>query len=775
MGFFSFRRSKSKPAPGSPAPVELDQLRSAMTEASSEGRNAFFYFALFGLYFMVAVAGTTHENLLRGSTIAMPGLGVGLPIVGFYAFVPLLFILLHLYVLLQVFIVARTLNSYRISIALQSGTNQIQPRDPIASSFLTTQWLFGYRPKGIYTIVVWMTLIVLPLLFLVVAQVRFLPYHLGYVTWLHRLYILIDMVAILPFWLLVLKYRNQWLTGRTSARGQRLRAVYGALSYLFLASLSLVTSVFVFLVATVPGDAMERCLVDESRSLWCSPVRGIRNALSSIPVGSLGGNFAIETSADGRRMLAITHDLFEGPKTWLNLQRNLVVRYAQLVVAEPPPVSAASTAAAGEPANRTTEELAVDAERLAKEKQAAWEGKGINLRGRDLRFADLSGSDLRGADFRGADLDGAIVENAKLLAARIGDIPSKEVAYCPEHLKTHDGQGNEFCRTRMTGADLSGSDLRFVEGWKADLRSARLTGANLEGADLRQSSLQGAWLAWATLTDARLQEARLDLAVLREITAPGVNFEGASLNRVMLRGSDVHSAKIGGADLEAADLSETDLTGAVLNVTGGPCRQHLAAANLTGAKGFRGCGPTLPGLPLPSSGVDFGQASVRGIESYQLAQTWQLYRLACGRGDGRAGEDFWAPIGVARQIWDEYDYAQSHDYAGKSISQNLIYLLTGVMLYNGQEQSCKNADQLNNADICLLHKIRNLWEHDNGDKETALSAIQTKWWKDHPEELDDDKGVLFSPRIQLAAGTMMRECHAAVEQRQDGAGTGGGT
>jgi uncharacterized protein YjbI with pentapeptide repeats len=750
MRFFRSHRFQGEPRSGNLEPGDLDRLRSAIAEASSEARNAFFYFALFGLYFIVAVAGTTHEDLLRGSTVAMPGLGVGLPIVGFYALVPLLFILLHLYVLLQVFTLAGLVNFYRLPIA-SADAMKARFQEPSPSPFLITQWLLAYPPKFVYSIVVWSTLVILPLTFLVAAQLRFLPYHSELITWLHRSYIVIEMVIVLSFWLLIMMYRDRRLADQTAACGRAWRAVYWRLSYPLLAGFGLLTSMFVFLVATVPGDAVERCLLGGSLPVWCSVVHSVRSVL-----GSVNGEFEIKRSPDGRRMLAITYDLFEAPGTRLGLRRNLVVRYAHLVRSDPAP-GTGNSAQQGKALEGSDKRPATSADELARKEQEAWKDRGINLRGRDLRFADLTGSDLRGADLRGADLEGAIVQNARLLAARIRDIPSEElVKECPEDLQTSDGQGKSFCPTRMAGIDLSGSDLRFVEGWKADLRSADLKSTNLEGADLRQSILQGALLTWATLTNAKLQEAHLDLAVLREITAPGVNFEKATLKGAMLRGGDVQNAKVGGADLKSADLGQANLTGATFRLEG-TYQQYLAGADVTLAKGFPGFSQSMPNFDFVIPGFDATEHSKLDIENYEFSWILEISKVAC-----ESDNPTWAPTGVVRRIWDEYDYAQSHDYLKKRTAQDLIYLLAGLLLYDGPGQKCQNTKRLNNHSICLLHKIRSLWEMGIPDRRARFGQLRGHWSKDHPEILDGDKSLLFNSTIQLASQQAMRACETVV-------------
>ena len=71
----------------------------------------------------------------------------------------------------------------------------------------------------------------------------------------------------------------------------------------------------------------------------------------------------------------------------------------------------------------------------------------------------------------------------------------------------------------LSGADLSGCNLRKADLGRAklqgaNLRDADLTGANLGNADLRQADLTGARLADVSLHRTQLAGARLDEALL---------------------------------------------------------------------------------------------------------------------------------------------------------------------------------------------------------------------------------------------------------------------
>ena len=98
-------------------------------------------------------------------------------------------------------------------------------------------------------------------------------------------------------------------------------------------------------------------------------------------------------------------------------------------------------------------------------------------------FANLSGADLSGADLRDVDISGW-----------------------------------RFTGTNLRDADLSGANLLGAEFEDADLSGADLTAANLRGADLRGADLSGANLTDANLRNANLSGANLSGANLADVT-----------------------------------------------------------------------------------------------------------------------------------------------------------------------------------------------------------------------------------------------------------------
>jgi uncharacterized protein YjbI with pentapeptide repeats len=141
----------------------------------------------------------------------------------------------------------------------------------------------------------------------------------------------------------------------------------------------------------------------------------------------------------------------------------------------------------------------------------------------------------------------------------------------------------DFAAINMTGADLSGMDLR-----DADLSNAFFESVKFDGADLRGAKLVGAVLAHASLADVRLdgadlRKANLGKAHLLRTNLSDANLGEAKLAQADLREAILHRARLDGADLHGASFIDTDASG-VLGEKLILVETKLAGIKLAGAK-----------------------------------------------------------------------------------------------------------------------------------------------------------------------------------------------
>jgi uncharacterized protein YjbI with pentapeptide repeats len=119
-------------------------------------------------------------------------------------------------------------------------------------------------------------------------------------------------------------------------------------------------------------------------------------------------------------------------------------------------------------------------------------------------------------------------------------------------------QNNSSVQPDLSGADLSGANLRGADLSKANLRGADLSKANLDGANLSQSNSGAADLSGANLCGVRL--GATDLSGARLVSA---DLTGAVFSRQ-------HALSEGAVRLyisQALNLDDADLSGAHLSNT----------------------------------------------------------------------------------------------------------------------------------------------------------------------------------------------------------------
>jgi uncharacterized protein YjbI with pentapeptide repeats len=136
----------------------------------------------------------------------------------------------------------------------------------------------------------------------------------------------------------------------------------------------------------------------------------------------------------------------------------------------------------------------------------------------------------------------------------------------------------------LSGARLSGENLRGV-----DMTHARVNGAVLDGADLRDARLTGVPMQRANLKGAKLEEATLDKADLDNADLRDASLQGASLQGAVLKGvrlsaeTNINGARLEGADLRNVTLLEVLFAGSHIDSKTQFDREGLRGANASGA------------------------------------------------------------------------------------------------------------------------------------------------------------------------------------------------
>ncbi len=507
-------------------PVNPYSLLEAVNHSSDTAHTGWIIFLAIMTYFMIAVAGVTHQDLLLQTPVALPILQVEIQIAQFFQFAPIVLVLLHLGLISQLTLLAReTLEFDQAVRLLEISDQRSHPLRLELNNFFFVQAIAGPHRSAVMSLFLhgmsWLTLVILPVVLILYIQVVFLPYHDVNITWTHRIALLIDIILLVSVGIFLTRPETSFFEAFTRSSSAH------PITFALTTSVLLVVAFFSVFIATVPGEKFDRI----TQSVF-GGAKGEDGFVSGFAVPLLA-------SGDDGALLGV-------------FRRNLVV---------------------------------VDTD-LVSNKDIAEGESSLSLRGRDLRYAKLDRSDLSHADFTGANLEGASFIGTDLTAARLQCADLTELLLSEDRVKARcvNATRANFTRAKGTGAILSGIDLTAgkleeakLEG--AELPYAILTGANLssvnldkadltggvraeaasfliaslQGADLTGAQLQGADFSSAALQGAVLNHAQLQGAVLTD-----VDFEAASLHQAKLQGANMTGAKITGADLRGAGVWLTD-------------------------------------------------------------------------------------------------------------------------------------------------------------------------------------------------------------------------
>ncbi len=508
----------------------LKDLGDAANTSATHVNASFLTFMFVWTFVALAIGATTHEQLLSVSPVDMPLVGIKLPIVDFFAVAPYFVLLLHLNLLLQLYLLSRRLH------ALDAALEQVA--DPTIRHLHRlklfplpfSHFLIGRETRPcmakLIGLFVFVTLVVMPLLLLAGAEVRFLPFHSETVSWIQRVAVIVDAGLLLLFWPLFRRRdaglcpspkRDQALGGTlTPALVAIWRPFRHDMDQAVFMLLVLSFPLFSCFVAVSPGETVEKWLGDSlPAGLTLNPY-SINRQCETIPAADTAKDRLFSWYPESvPHYLYATCWLFDRQGAWG--QRKLSLPEAVLLAEKPDAATLARLRAMDStPGAEVLEKVA-----------------GFSLVKRDLRFADLSRAVLSNADLRGADLRGTDLGGANLTFARLREAD-------------------------LRGADLRGANLTSARLRGTDLRAAKLQGANLSDTLLEGANLCGVQLWGANLSGARLQCANLFHAGLQGANLFGAQLQHADLSNAGLQGANLRKAMANGAEFDGADWRLTD-------------------------------------------------------------------------------------------------------------------------------------------------------------------------------------------------------------------------
>src|SRR5262245_36305656 len=229
----------------------LDEANGASDPASS----AWLAFLALLAYLLVTLAGVSHKALLLDSPVQLPiVVNVDIPLRSFFLYAPALLLLVYLSLLIQHVILARKYRKFKEAIApYERETRTEHPARERVHSYVFSQILVGPKPSRITNLlmrlIVYVTFTILPLITLLYFQVKFLPYHEVWITYWHRIAVILGLLMLILLTPRIVKIGPQAEAWEVS----RMEKVLGG--GLLIASLF-----FSWLLATVPNEWMDQRL-----------------------------------------------------------------------------------------------------------------------------------------------------------------------------------------------------------------------------------------------------------------------------------------------------------------------------------------------------------------------------------------------------------------------------------------------------------------------------------------------------------------------------------
>jgi hypothetical protein len=247
---------RETPSPSKIAEMATDlfTIRAALIDAAGIGIGLWLSYLLLLFYLGVAAGAVNHRTLLLEEPVKLPFLGIDLPLVAFFATAPILLLVFHAYVLIHFVLLGAKIGRFQDKLARQVEGDALRDkiRDQLPNQIFV-QLLAGTRATRegaigwLLYVSASITTVLGPVVLMLLFQVQFLPYHLSWVTWLHRVVLMIDIVLLWALWPAI-------LGGTTRITWPRLQKSK------FTCAASLMILLFSITIATYPNEWQEDVL-----------------------------------------------------------------------------------------------------------------------------------------------------------------------------------------------------------------------------------------------------------------------------------------------------------------------------------------------------------------------------------------------------------------------------------------------------------------------------------------------------------------------------------
>ena len=559
------------------AESHLDAAEDAVNEAAKRVNGVWISFVLMAVYFFISTLTVTPVILFKASPVKLPIFNVDLPLLTYFLVAPAMFLAMHAYLVVLVEGLANRVWFYEEAIGKSVGSRKWKHADREArrlrleNSVIVSAMGAGARRRNTLADsggewIASLTLVFMPLLLMLLFQLKFLPYQDAAWTWAHRVFVLADFALCARIiW-------RGWPNAARIPRGQRKASMIIGPIVVFA----------VVIAAGFPGEPIYEMLRPLKLAVWA--LEGPSDPVDYAHHGSV-------RPFPNRMILADEQRLVEVPVS----------------IAVSPGALANGTFAGDGHANATSK-----TETSGDNKWHGWDTPVVvgydpsvasnalpsttfSARARNFRRAVFDRSNLRGVDFSGSDLSGATMQGASLQQAKF------DCAW-PSHGEQHTGADGSYTnsysppsqcakleranltesklddasfarasmsglissRATITGANFSeatlyGANFESANGDAPDFSGARLAGSNFSTATLRVANFGWAHLQGAALVNATLPAATFYSAHAQTIDASNANFEAATFESALLTYGKLDKANLKGAAFVKADLEYASL------------------------------------------------------------------------------------------------------------------------------------------------------------------------------------------------------------------------
>jgi Pentapeptide repeats (8 copies) len=491
---------------------DLDQIKKAVDDAASVGGGLWLSYLFVLFYLAIAAGAVTHADLFLENPVKLPFLNVELPLLAFSFLAPILFLFVHAYTLVHLVFLTDKAKRFDQALSTQIGDDSAAAKDADDPRVAAIAGVRGQLPSNIFIqflagprdrragsfgwllrAIAWSTLAIAPILLLLLFQLQFLPFHLSWITWTHRVALVADLVLIWWLW-------RKILLGRDSA-APRPRAGWAWRAIGIL--LTVCALLFSWGLATFPGEWQT-----EHLAAW-RPIR--------------------ERDEAQRPIIVSIHDwVFESKIDSINRRRRWPVSSTLVLTGF-----------------NIYEGLNIDDPDKVKGRDFVFRARGRDLKGAIFDFATLPKVDFTGAELEGARLNSAQLDRASFDAARLQGASLVGAQLKGASFGCEQPEDSEFKCVQLQGALLNRAQLQGASLDFAQLQGAFLSGAQLQGASLFNADLSGAQLSEDSGGALGLQSFKERRSLLRNSRAHRSLVWNSRARRLMRLSSKVrHSRRL---------------------------------------------------------------------------------------------------------------------------------------------------------------------------------------------------------------------------------------